>query len=81
MAYTPDVFTGSSLTELRAFLETQLQRIAVEMADMVSVELRPISREPERPQDGMLIFADGTNFNPGGGAGTYERRGGAWHKL
>lgn len=37
--------------------------------------------EPFRPREGQLVFADGTDWNPGGGAGYYERVGGAWNKL
>lgn len=38
--------------------------------------------EPAKPRDGMVVVADGTNWNPGGtGAGLYARIGGAWVKL
>lgn len=36
---------------------------------------------PASPVNGDLVFANGTTFNPGAGAGTYERVGGAWVKL
>ncbi|MEM7209558.1 MAG: hypothetical protein AAF434_17195 [Pseudomonadota bacterium] len=37
--------------------------------------------EPDKLQDGMLVFADGTNWNPGSGGGLYERVSSAWVKL
>lgn len=30
---------------------------------------------PEKPTLGMMVFADGTDWNPGGGIGTYEYTG------
>lgn len=36
---------------------------------------------PPKPEDGMIVIADGTAWNPGAGAGAYERRAGAWVKL
>jgi hypothetical protein len=36
---------------------------------------------PGKPVTGNLVFADGTDWNPGSGAGFYEYRGGSWQKL
>ena len=37
---------------------------------------------PAKPQDGMIAYADGTNWNPGGGGqGFYGYYGGAWNRL
>lgn len=37
--------------------------------------------EPERLEEGMTVRADGTLWNPGGGAGMYTYYGGAWNRL
>ena len=37
--------------------------------------------EPTHRRDGMIAYADGTNWNPGAGAGFYGREEGAWVKL
>lgn len=38
--------------------------------------------EPTNKRDGMLVYASGApDWNPGSGAGFYERRGGSWVKL
>lgn len=37
--------------------------------------------EPLRPTEGMVRIADGTNWDPGSGAGMYLYLGGAWNKL
>lgn len=36
---------------------------------------------PVKPRDGMVVYADGTQWNPGSGKGTYEYRTSAWYKL
>lgn len=36
---------------------------------------------PLKPRDGMIVLADGTNWNPGSGAGFYGYRAGSWRFL
>lgn len=36
---------------------------------------------PEKPYEGMLVGADGTNWDPGSGRGAYEYINGGWAKL
>lgn len=36
---------------------------------------------PRKIVDGQIVLADGTTWNPGGGAGVYARISGAWVKL
>jgi hypothetical protein len=80
--YSPkDPPTLTTLEELRDFVTDELGFIAQELSKQNLLWLNPVARAPDKPRDGMLVFADGTNFNPGAGAGTYEYRGGAWHKL
>ena len=43
--------------------------------------LPPQARAPLRPEEGMTVNANGTNWNPGGGAGLYQYLSGAWVKL
>ena len=44
-------------------------------------EFSALHAEPARPRDGMLVYADGTDWDPGAGGGLYFRHGGAWAKL
>lgn len=37
--------------------------------------------EPERKEEGMIVIADGTTWNPGSGRGAYEYKSSAWVKL
>ncbi len=36
---------------------------------------------PAKVWEGMVMIADGTNWNPGSGAGLYYRLGGVWIKA
>lgn len=81
MPYDPEVFTGTSLAELRNFLENELRKIAAEFNDTTALELRQVHVEPTRPREGMIASADGVDWNPGSGAGAYEFKGGTWVKL
>lgn len=68
-----------------------LPRYVYEEFKKISLELKRLTGEvklfeivhvaPAKVEDGNLVYADGTSWNPGSGAGLYERRGGAWHKL
>jgi hypothetical protein len=55
--------------------------IAAAMSETDSLELRAIRREPAKPREGMIVYADGVSWDPGGGAGVYVYRVGAWKKL
>ena len=45
------------------------------------VILNKVYHPPERFVEGMLVYADGTSWDPGCGEGLYHRRGGAWIHL
>jgi hypothetical protein len=82
MPYSPQPPTGlQNLEELRQWLQDELRNIALAINETQVVDLRPSFRPPDRIRDGMIIFADGTSFNPGAGRGAYERRSGNWVKL
>lgn len=67
---------------LAGFLRLELQRIAQEFTDEREfLKLKTLYSAPSRIEEGMVIRADGTTFNPGAGAGIYARIAGAWVKL
>ncbi len=43
--------------------------------------LTPLAVAPKKPRDGVIAMADGTNWNPGSGAGFYGYRAGSWRFL
>lgn len=65
------------------WLQEELERISISLnaLEIPTMLLVPQAVEPEKPREGSLAYADGTNWNPGAGAGLYEYRAGAWAKL
>jgi hypothetical protein len=60
-------------------VRTEFEAVAQAQYDTADVvRLNVLNREPIRPRNGMLVEADGTNWDPGSGAGLYIRRAGAW---
>lgn len=57
---------------------TQLERT---FFDLDMIQLVQLNVAPTKPRTGMVVLADGTNWNPGSGAGFYGYYGGAWVKL
>lgn len=82
MAYTPKPMSSiSDLDGLRRYVEEELRSIALAASEQIAIDLRPVFREPDHVREGMIVFADGTSWNPGGGKGVYVYSGGAWVKL
>lgn len=80
MAYVPGQ-VPSDPKQLAAFLQNELFRIAQEWDNSQNfLRLRELNVEPSKLFDGMLIYADGTNLNLGGGEDLYVRLAGAWMK-
>lgn len=68
--------------ELPGFLMRELQAIheAAHRSEQF-LELQKLNAQPARLREGMVVLADGVNWNPGLGAGFYGYYGGAWAKL
>lgn len=67
----PAAYTFSELQDLtRALAEAQEYML-----------LQTLHAEPVKLIEGMIVKADGTNWNPGDGPGFYGYRGGAWRIL
>lgn len=65
------------------FLHEELQRIAIALGgiEVPFLILEEQHTAPAKVYEGMVIIADGTDWNPGTGQGVYARVGGAWVKL
>lgn len=78
-AYRPSATPSGIPPAARAWLDTELVRIA---AAINSVNrLKTLHAEPARYANGDIVYADGSDWNPGSGEGFYGREGGAWVKL
>ena len=78
MAYNPLDPPVSVPAEVAIYLRQELQSIAEALAEVDEIQVVELNVEPIRPRNGQIILADGTNFNPGSGAGFYGRSAGAW---
>lgn len=65
--YKPGFVADAGLRQELAAIEQAAQR-----ADPF-VELQYLHAEPERVRAGICVLADGTDWNPGSGAGLYRR--------
>lgn len=63
------------------WMELEMQRLARSFTEEDILSLRVLHVEPERPREGMIVHADGTNWDPGDGAGPYSYTGGTWVSL
>ena len=78
--YIPTMPPDQVAPAVRQFLDQELRRIA----DAINNEVLYVSvlaAAPARPSNGMIAYADGTNWNPGSGAGFYGYESGIWVKL
>ena len=66
------------------FLIQELRRVGNAMAPGLESDFLTLKKHqvaPTRVVEDMIVYADGTNWNPGAGIGVYQYRGGAWVKL
>lgn len=77
--------------DLKAWCDQEFQSISQAMADTDVLQLTESFSPPKKPgsissaigapRNGMLVFADGTKWDPGAGRGLYFYRDGSWRKL
>lgn len=81
MKYQPGPIADKD--QLREYLRTELQALATVLNELDSYSLKfdELHAEPARRFTGLTVLADGTDWNPGSGAGVYTFYGAAWHKL
>ncbi len=73
---------GNIPPDAPAWLVNELRKVQEAMNGAVDgVLLRELHVEPKKPRTGLTVQADGTDWNPGGGAGVYTYYSGTWNKL
>jgi hypothetical protein len=70
-----------TLADLARYVETQFTRLSSALEVAEDVQLVEQHSEPQRPRDGLIVLADGTNWDPGSGAGYYGYHNAAWTFL
>ena len=72
MSYRPLPTAASTVADLRSWANRELQRVSLNFDKTQSqLTLAVTNAPPEKPQIGQVVFADGTNWNPGSGRGLY----------
>lgn len=81
MSYVPEeVPSGESVLDLAAYVGRELSRISNALqADTISINILHV--EPLKPKELTFAAADGTDWNPGLGAGVYVFINGVWEKI
>ncbi len=69
--------------DLGVYVVTELKRLANTILNQSHLRVERIHVEPERPRGGDIVYADGTNWDPGSGEGIYffDETTQAWIKL
>jgi len=70
------MYTPEKSPTPNAWAEREFAKIAAALN--TGHQLTVLYKAPEKPRDGLLVFADGTSWNPGNGAGSYVYVSGAW---
>ena len=87
MVYVPKKAPPLTLNagDLQAFanwIEQELGKVSSEFGETVALELRVSHREPVKPRTGMLVCADGYDWDPlGVGGGLYIYFDGVWNLV
>lgn len=66
--------------ELLDFLRREFAAIEQSQVETQELELRTRNAPPSRPRKGMKVYADGTDWDPGNGEGSYTFDGTSWVK-
>ncbi len=69
--------------EFQIWLLDELRHLSDAMSEIETdvVQLKEWNEEPARLYNGVVAYADGTNWNPGSGRGVYAYENGSWVKL
>jgi len=80
--YTPTaLYNFSSLEELSIAIAEEFQRLEGAITGVELAALSESNAVPDKLYDGLIALADGTNWNPGKGAGLYIYQDSAWNYL
>lgn len=78
--YVPGI-VPDRIEALPRFIDEELNKIRIALEILAAGHIDETSVAPAKPRKGDYRLADGTNWNPGSGAGFYGYYGGAWVKL
>lgn len=81
--YDPGEGPPSDFKVFLAWIWIQLNRVSAALREPEPTSMRFVKRNaaPSKLYDGLTVYADGTNWNPGSGQGVYTYYGASWNKL
>lgn len=81
--FTANTPPQGDLESLRSFVVQEFQRLALDLETNQVESLQLVERysAPVKPREGLVVFADGTSWDPGSGRGVYVYSSSAWVKL
>lgn len=74
----PPLLSDENANELGRWALQQMQQLAAALENPDITHYNVLHVEPEKPREGQVVVADGTDWDPGDGAGQYMYIGGAW---
>ncbi len=81
-SYVPTSPAGSMDADaLARYVFRELQEISRALSEFTLLKVAVLHAAPDKPREGMIVYADGTHWNPGLGVGFYGYVSGAWSKL
>lgn len=81
--FTANTPPQGDLESLRSFVVQEFQRLALDLETNQVESLQLVERysAPVKPREGLVVFADGTSWDPGSGRGVYVYSSSVWVKL
>ncbi len=77
--YRPGAVPVGQISKLWEFLRREFQAVSAGIDNVYSLPVLGV--EPKKYQEGALVYANGTTWDPGSGKGVYVYDGAAWVKL
>lgn len=80
--YEPEVPAAvNDIPEFVQYIVNELRRLGAVLVAAQADPLEELHAAPIKPRLGMVVLADGTDWNPGSGQGVYAYYNSAWNKL
>ena len=83
MKYAAPATAPENPKDFQVWMLTEIRRLADAMSELETdtVLLKEWNVVPSKLYNGLIAYADGTNWDPGSGRGVYAYESGSWVKL
>ena len=66
------------MPRMAAYVEQELRKVGSQLERYSMILFNVLHAEPPKPREGQVVLADGSDWDPGSGAGPYMYLGSAW---